>query len=146
MAPAKYRAWLLTTRRRVAVAVAVTAYLFALSVREELYPAYTNSSWVFPDGVPHHWWAIAFDLAFYGFYCWIAVDSVRVTKRRGRLFMIGWLVCLMPSPLKMLRPQWAVPVGELEFFGITVSFVAALSLLLFPEALGSAGAPSPPQS
>lgn len=146
MVPVKRAGWLLTTRRRVAVAAAVTAYLFALSVREELHPAYANWSWVFPDGVPHHWWTIAFDLAFYGFYCWIAVDSIRVTKRRERLFMMGWLVCLMPSPLKMLGPRWVVPVGDLEFFGITVSLAAAVSLLLFPEVVGSAAAASPPQS
>lgn len=145
MAPVKHPAWLLTTRSRVAVAVALTAFLFALSVRDELHPTYTKSSWVFPGGVPHRWVTIALDLAVYGFYCWAAFESICATRGRDRLFIVGLFVFLL-SPVKILRPQWAVSVRDLEFFGITVSLVAALSLLLYPEVLGSARAPSPPPS
>jgi hypothetical protein len=146
MSSAKRPAWLLTTRRRVAVALGVTAFLFALSVRDELHPAYRNTSWVFPDGVPHRWLAIAFGVAIYGFYCWMSFEAIRATKGRERLFMVGLLLGFMPSPVKTLRPLWAVPVEDLEFFGITISLVAALSLLLFPEVAGSASAPSAPES
>ncbi len=46
------------------------------------------------------------------------------------MFFAGWFGFLL-SPVKILGPEWAASVRELQFFGITVPLVAALSLLLF---------------
>jgi len=137
--------WLITTRRRAAAAVGLTALLFALSIRAEMHPSYTDSSWLFLNGIPHGWLTTAFDLVLYGFYCYVAFDFIRATKGRERLFIIGCFGFLL-APVKTLRPQWAEPVAFLEFFGTTLSLLAALSLLVRPEAAASAGPPSPPQS
>jgi hypothetical protein len=77
--------------------------------------------------------------------CQGAFGFVYGTKGRERLFFVGLFGFLL-SPLKTLGPEWAVPMKDLEFFGITVSLSAALSLLLYPEVVGSAGTPNPPQS
>jgi len=137
--------WLITTRRRAAAAVGLSTLLFAVSIRAELHSAYTNSSWLLPHGVPHRWLTTALDLGLYGFNCWAAFYSIRATKGRERLFIIGFFGFLL-APVKTLGPQWAEPVAFLEFFGTTLSLLAALSLLVRPEAAASAGLPSPPQS
>ena len=59
--------------------------------------------------------------------------------------MIGLFGFLL-TPVKALGPEWAAPVEFLELFAITLSLLAALSLLVRPEAAASAGPPSPPQS
>lgn len=99
------------------MAVGVTAFLFALSVPDELHPARRSSSWVFPDGIPHRWVAIAFDLAPYVIFCWMAFEAIRATKGRERLFMVGLLLSFMPSPLTTLRPQWAYQSEALSSLG-----------------------------
>jgi hypothetical protein len=125
-------AWPFTTRLSTALAVGLTAYVFALSVRDELYPAHTDFTWLFSNGAPHGWLAIAANVAFYGFSCWAAFCVIHRTKGRERLFFVGWFGFLL-SPLKTLRPEWAESVRGLEFFGMTLSLVTALSFLLYPS-------------
>ncbi|MGH9736037.1 MAG: hypothetical protein ACRD8A_15775 [Candidatus Acidiferrales bacterium] len=125
------------------MAVALAALLFAVSVRNELHPGYSINTWLLFDGL-HGWLSIAVNAALYGYFCWMAFSFIYASKGRERLMLAGACGFLL-SPVKMIHPEWAVPVGDLEFFGITVSVVAALSLLVYPEAMDSAGAPTPPQ-
>lgn len=128
------------------MAVGLTAYVFALSIRDELHPAHTKSTWPLLDGLPHSGLAIAANVAFYGCLCWVAFSVIYLSKGRERLFIVGWFGFLL-SPVETLRPEWAEPVKDLQFFGITVSLVAALSLLLYPsDIVGSGGTPGPRQS
>jgi hypothetical protein len=132
---------LITTRPRAAVAVGVTAYVFALSIRDQGHPE--KPAWMF--GPPHGWLAIAMNIAFYGYLCWLAISFIHSSKGRERLFIAGWFGILL-DPVRMLRPEWAVPVGALQFFGITLSLLAALSLLLYPQVDGSGRTATPPKS
>lgn len=125
-------AWPFTTRLSTAVAVGLTAYMFALSVRIELDPSHTKSLWLFSKGAPHDWLAIAASVAYYGGCCWAAILWIYGTKGRERLFFVGWFGFLV-SPLISLRPEWAAAVKDIEFFAITLSLIAALSFLLYPS-------------
>lgn len=124
---------LLMTRRRTAAATVLTAFLFAIFVRD-LYRVHAKTGWLLlNDGLFLHGWSlIAVNLALYGCYCWLWTSFIYRTKGREQLFMIGWSGFLL-SPLKALWPALAIPVRDLEFFGITVSLVAAVSLLLYPS-------------
>jgi hypothetical protein len=110
---------LLTTRLKTAMAVGLTGLVFALSIPQELHPVYTKSSWLFRDGVPHSWLALTGDIAMYACLCLTGFYAAYVTRGRERLIIIGWLGFLL-SPIRTLRPEWAVPVGDLGFFGETV--------------------------
>jgi hypothetical protein len=128
----------LTTRLRTAVAAGLTALVFALAIRDELHRSHGKPLWPLLDGLLHGWLAIAVNVAFYGYFCWLAFWFIYRTKGRERLFSVGWFGFLL-SPLETLWPEWATPVRNLQFFGITVSLVAALSLLLYPsDIVGSA--------
>lgn len=130
-------ALLLTTRPRSAVAVGLTAFVFALALRDELYDSHAKPLWPMFN-LLHGWLAIVVNLAFYVFYCWVAFTVIRLSKGRERLFMLGWFSFLL-APLKVLRPQWAVPVMHIETFGITLSLIAAVSLLLYPSSVVGSG-------
>jgi len=125
-------ALLLTTRPRAALAVALTAFVFALTIRDEQYGAHAKPMWLIFGGLLHGWSVIAINLAFYFCLCWSAFIVAHETKGRERLFMLGWFGFLL-SPIKVLRPQWAVPVMHIETFGAILSLVAAVSLLLNPS-------------
>jgi len=131
MANAVRSVCLITTRLRAAVALGLTAYVFALSVRDEVHPAHTKPTSLF--GAPHGWLAIVVSIAFYGYLCWLSFRSLSLIKGRERLFFVGWFGFLL-SPVKIIRPEWAALVEDLQFFGITVSLIAALSLLMYPSA------------
>jgi hypothetical protein len=89
------------------VALGLSAWMFGLSVRDELHPAHTSSTWMFFEWW-HGWLAIAANVAFYVYLCWVAFGFVYGTKGWERLFFVGLFGFLL-SPLKTLGPEWAVP-------------------------------------
>ena len=131
---------LLTTRTRAAVAMALTAYAFVLAVRGGLHPGHNRSSWLMPAspilfGRP----LVIANILIYGWFCWIAFWLVRRTAGRERVFMLGFFADILPWRLKILRPNWAVPVRHFAAIGLAVATLAALTLLLDPPDLGDTG-------
>jgi len=123
-------------------------FFFVLSIRQELNLglAYSKSSWLFSNSLFHGWFAIAVNTYIYACVCWVAFGVLYVTKGRERLAVIGWLAGFLLSPITAMRPDWAVLVEHIGFFGDTVSFLAPLSLLPYPEIVGAGSPPGPPQS
>lgn len=118
--------------------------MFAVSVRG-LYQVPTKNGWLLLNGFLflHGWLVTAVNLIFYGNCYWLGFWVIKRTRGRERLFMIGWFGFLL-SPLKALWPDWAALVRGLEFFGITVSLVASLSLVLYPwDVVRSDSTPDP---
>jgi hypothetical protein len=112
MPPAKRPAWLLTTRRRVAMAVALAAFLLALSVRDDLHLSRVKLSPLWPlfDGLLHGWLAVAVNIAFYGYFCWLAFNFIYRSKGWERVFFAGWSGQLLLSPIQVPHPAWAARV------------------------------------
>ena len=105
------------------------------SIRGELLRAHTNYTWLslYVDSLMLHGkLAIAGELAVYSFLCWIAFRFIHRSKGRERLFYVGWFAGYVAPPIKTLRPEWAVPLRHIETLGFLLSFVIALSLLLYP--------------
>ncbi|MGH9734334.1 MAG: hypothetical protein ACRD8A_07075 [Candidatus Acidiferrales bacterium] len=130
MAPVKRPAWLLTTRLRAAMAVGLAAFLFALSIRDELHRSRVKPLWPLFGGLVHGWLAIAVNVAFYGYFCWLAYSFIYRSKGWERVFFAGWFGPFLLSPLKVLHPEWAAPVRHLETFGTALSLLVALSFLV----------------
>jgi hypothetical protein len=130
MAPVKRSAWLLTTRRRAAMAVGLTAFLFALSIKDELHGSRVKPLWPLFDGLLHGWLIVAINVAFYGYFCWLAYWFIYRSKGWERVFFGGWFGPFLLSPLKVLHPEWAALVRHVETFGNTLSLLVALSFLL----------------
>jgi hypothetical protein len=123
-------ATLLTTRVRTAVALGLTAFVFALAV---LHWGHTKSGWLLSLGfVPHGWPQVAVNVVFYGYLCWLGFWSIRGTLGRERFFMVGWFVSILLSPLERVRPQWAAALEHIGTLGLAMALLAALSLLLAP--------------
>jgi hypothetical protein len=128
-APAK----LLTTRTRAAVAMAFTVYALVLEIRGGVHPGHYRTSWLMPaspilQGRP----LLIANILFYGWICWIAFWVVRRTAGRERVFMLGFFADILPWPLRVLRPDWAVPIRHFAAIGLAVAVLAALTLLLDP--------------
>jgi len=122
---------LLTTRLRTAVAMGLTAMVFALAVRDVLHLNHTRSGWLLPfDFWLHGWPLLVLNVAFYGYLSWLAFWFIRGTHGRERTFMIGWSVALLLSPMERLRPEWATAIRHITVIALIVSLFAALWLLL----------------
>jgi len=124
---------LLTTRVRIAVALALTALVFAQEIRGVLHFPRTKPGWLLPgDFILHGWPLIAVNALFYSYICWLAFWFIRGTAGRERFFMAGWFAGILLWPAKMFRPEWAVAIKHIGAFGLLVALLAALSLLLEP--------------
>src|ERR1700689_3170920 len=119
---------LLTTRVRTAVALGITALVFANNI---LHWGHTQSGWMFNVSfLLHGWLLMAVNLFYYGFVCWIGFWVIRGTTGPERFFMVGWFLGGLLSPLRMLGAHWAVAIKHIDAVGLAVAFLAALSLLL----------------
>ena len=121
----------LTTRLRTAVALGVTAFLFALAIRGGLLPGHARTGWLVPFGFLGHGWALlAANVAFYGYLCWLGFSFIRGTAGLERVFIAAWFVNILVLPLERLWPQWSVAIRHISIFGLAVALLAGLSLLL----------------
>ena len=129
--PQPFQTPLLKTRARTAVAVGVTALLFALAVRGGLHPYHARTGWLVPFGfLVHRWALLAANIAFYGYLCWLGFWFVRGTAGLERVFIAAWFVNILVSPLERLWPQWLVAIRHISIFGLGVALLAGISLLL----------------
>jgi len=125
---------LLTTRTRTAVAVAVTAFLFAQAIRGPLHPARTEFERLLPlDGLLPGWVAMAINIAFYAYWCGLALWCIYKTEGRERLFMAGLFAKIPLFPLGLLGSYWVATIRHIGMLGYAVALLAALSLLLRPS-------------
>jgi len=116
----------------VGVALCLTAFVFALAIRDVLHVGRAKAGWLFTSALLHGWPWIALDVFFYAYLCWLAFWCVRGTAGTERIFMLGWFVGILISPLRMLRPDWAVAIKHVAAIGLAVAVLAALALLLRP--------------
>jgi hypothetical protein len=136
---------IITTRLRAGVAVGLTAFVFSLAIWYGLHPSHARSGWPLPlNFVLRGRSLIIANLIFYGYLCWLGFCFVRGTMGRERVVVLGWFADILLSPLKALRPDWAVAIGHIGTFGLAVALLAALALLLEPSPVadsdGGAGA------
>ena len=124
---------LLTTRGRSAVALGLTGLVFALAFRDMLHAGHPKSGWLFSSAVPHGWPGIALSVFFYVYLCWLAFWFVGGTAGTERVFMVGWFVGILLSPLEVLRPHWSSAIMHIAAIGLAVALLAALALLLKPS-------------
>jgi len=129
---------LLTTRRRSAIALALTGFVFMQAIRE-LRLGHTESGWFLGVPLLHGWQLLAVNILIYLYICWLAFWFIRGSAGRERLFMVGWFVGILLWPLKMLRPQWAMATKHIGAFGLAVALLAVVALLLEPPVVSESG-------
>jgi hypothetical protein len=113
--------------------MAFAAYAFVLAIRGGLHPGHNHTSWLMPASpILQGWPLLVANILIYGWFCWIAFWSIRSTAGRERVFMVGFFADILPWPLRMLRPDWAVPIRHFSVVGLAVAVLAALTLLLDP--------------
>ena len=121
---------LFTTRLRAGAAVALTAFVFTLAVRDLLHSVRARQ-WLWPlDLVLHGWPLVAANIVFYGYLCWLAFCFIRGTSGEERVVMLGWFAGVLVSPLEILRHGWALEIRYVGAVGLGVALLAAASLLL----------------
>jgi len=131
--PQVHPARLLTTRRRTAFAIVITAYILFLAIHGPLHLGHTESGWLLPlDFVPHGWPFIVANVALYACLCWLAFCFIRGTEGRERLFMVGWSAHLVLYPIEKLWPESTAMVQYIGDFALAGALLAAMSLLLRP--------------
>ena len=112
------------------MALALTALVFALAVRDLLRLDHKRGPLLPWDFVLHGWGLIVANVAFYGYLCWLGFCVIRGTAGRERAFAVGWLAAILLPPLELLRPEWAMAIRYMCVFGLAVSLLAVLALLL----------------
>jgi len=132
---------LLTTRVRIAAAVELTAFVFALAIRGGLHLGRTESGSLLPfDFFLHGWALVVANIAVYLYLCWLGFWFIRGTAGPERFFMVGWFANILLGPIETLRPQSAGAIRHIGTFGLGVALLAALALLLSPtDVSGSSG-------
>jgi hypothetical protein len=132
---------LLTTRVRIAVALGLTAFVFAVAIRGGLHFGHTESGSLLPwDFLLHGRSLIAANVALYVYLCWLGFWFIRGTAGTERVFMVGWFANILLGPIESLRPHWGGAIRHIGIFGLGVAFLAALALLLAPaDVSGSSG-------
>lgn len=112
--------------------VGLTAFVFALAIRDALHPRHTRGlllSWFFSL---HGWPLIGVNVALYAYLGWLAFCFIRGTESRERVFMVGWFVGILLRPVEVFLPSWVAAVRYFGAFGLAVALLAAVSLLLNP--------------
>jgi hypothetical protein len=127
---------LLTTRWRTGIALGLTAFVFALAVRDVLLVGHRRGLLLPLDFLLHGWPLVAANLVFYGYLCWLAFWFIRGTHGRERVFMVGWFSATLLPPLETLEHGFTMEIRYICAFGLAVSLLAALSLLLHPTGIG----------
>jgi hypothetical protein len=110
-----------------------TAYALVLAIRGGLHPGHKQTHWLIPESpIVHGWALIIANVLIYGSFCWIAFWLIHGTAGRERIFMLGFFADILPWPLRVLRPDWAVPIRHFAAIGLAVAVLAAITLLLDP--------------
>lgn len=130
-------AQLLTTRRRSAIAVVLTAFVLIQAIRA-LYGQHAQSRWLFSPPL-HGWILVTVNASYYAYMCWLGFWLIRGTAGRERLFMVGWFADLLLWPLKILRPGWAEAVRHVGVLSLLTSVLAALALMVESSKAASTG-------
>jgi hypothetical protein len=134
---------LLTTRVRTAVAVGLTAWVFALALRDVFHLGHRRGLLLPVDFFLRGWPLVAANVVVYGYLCWLAFWSIRGTNGRERIVIVGWFLAILLSPLEILQHGWAVEIRWICMFGLAIALLAAVSLLLRPTVVGGPAALSP---
>jgi hypothetical protein len=122
------------------MAMAFAAYGLVLAVRGGLHPGHNMSSWLMPASpIFHGRLLVIANILIYGWICWIVFWLVRRTAGRERVFVLGLFADILPWPLRILRPDWAVAVRHFAAIGLAVAVLAALTLLLDPLHVADTG-------
>lgn len=120
---------LLTTRLRIMLALAWTAYLLAPPVRGIVRHAHTG--WLVPRSVFFHGWLlVAFNVVVYGQICWMAFWCISGTVGRERLFMVGMFSDILMWPAGLLLPRWNLAIRNIGAFGLAIATLTGLGLLV----------------
>jgi hypothetical protein len=122
------------------VAVSLTAFVLSLAVRNILLYSHRRGS-LFPwDYWFRGWPLVAVNAAFYGYLCWLAFWFIRMTHGRERVFIIGWFSAILLPPLEILQHGLTLEIKYLCAFGLAVSLLTAISILLHPTGIDACDA------
>jgi hypothetical protein len=126
---------LLTTRWRAGAAVGLTACVFALAVRDVLLSSHRRGLLIPLDSWLHGWPLVASNVVLYSYLCWLAFRFIRGSHGRERVFMVGWFSAVLLPPLEVLQHGFTLEIRYICAFGLAVSLLAAVSLLLHPTGI-----------
>jgi hypothetical protein len=117
------------------VAVGLTAFVFALAVRDVLLSSHRRGLLLPLNLLLHGWPLVAANLVFYGYLCWLAFWFIRGSHGRERVCIVGWFSAILLPPLELLQRSFAVEIRYICAFGLAVSLIAAVSILLHPTGI-----------
>ena len=124
------QAKLLTSRTRIAVAIALTVFMLAVALRGAFLQTCYRTSRLPLDhffGLSY-WPLVVLNVAFYAYLCWLAFGFIRGSAGRERVFMVAWLTFILISPVKLLWPQLWVAEHFVSSIVMGVALVVAISL------------------
>ena len=131
---------LLTTRWRAGVAVGLTACVFALAVRDILLSSHRRGLPLPLDFLLRGWPLVAANVVFYAYLCWLAFWLARGTHGRERVFVAGWFLAVLLSPLDRFQHGFTVQIRCICALGLAVALVAGVSLWLHSTGIGDSTA------
>ena len=122
------------------MAVGLTAFVFALAVRDILLSTHRRGL-LFPvDFLLHGWPLVIANVAFYAYLCWLAFWFIRGTHGRERVFVVGWFLAVLLPPLERFQHGYTVQIRCSCALGLAVALVAGASLWQHSAGIGDSTA------
>jgi hypothetical protein len=127
-----YSRGLIRSRLIAEVAVLLTAFVAALSVRAAFrHPKY-DSEWGFPlASLLPDWAGSLVNLAFYAYLLWLFVAFFRSSDGKERIVVAGWSLNILLSPAQhLVSASVAAVIQYVKAASLVVAFITALLILL----------------
>jgi hypothetical protein len=123
---------LIGSRFTAAIAVVVTGYVAALTLRAAFWQSPHHFHWPLPVGTFWPAWAtLAANLAFYAYLVWLCVVFPRALPGKERVLAIGWALSLLLSLIQgLVSASLAAFIQYVRAASIMVALFAAVSILI----------------
>ena len=135
---------LIHTKRGAVIALCLSGYLAALSVRDVLWHSQRQHHWLLDFDWLVLWhisvpaWIVAgVNLAFYAVLLWGGVLLYRIAQGKERVLVVGWAALLLLGLIQFLiSASAATEIDSLKAFMAAAAFLAAVDIFLKMPASG----------
>jgi hypothetical protein len=144
MGQPEFKPRLIHNKRGAVIALCLTGYLAALSVRDVLWHSQRQHHWLLDFDWLVLWhislptWAVAgVNLGFYAYLLWLGVVFYRVAQGKERVLVVGWAAVILLGLIQFLiSASAATEIDSLIAFMAAAAFLAAVDIFLKMPASG----------
>jgi hypothetical protein len=134
------RRGLIRSRRAAVVALCLTGFETALSIRDVFAHSQPRGQWLVSlEFLLPHWAAAVVNVAFYAYLLWLGVDFYRTAQGKERVLVAGWSTVILTGPLEnLVSVSAATAIQWIHAASMVAALTAAVYILIENPASGPA--------